>query len=203
VVFLHNQVNGLPPDVAKHLIKIDGSQKKVTHWCEAQVLELVEQFSDGDLQAILGALPDFRNFSPMTAEDIRVVVTAVAQQASASEEISPVPSSKLESNALSADTKALLRAGTQKSKNVGDLFEKWHDPELGDRIAAAFRRRYAELKNDGISPDEIFAELWGFAGGGRYLQSSKELATLALLAFLFEQCDIFEAAREVVHDSTD
>jgi hypothetical protein len=52
-------------------------------------------------------------------------------------------------------------------------------------------------------PDEIFAELWGFAGGGRYLQSSKELATLALLAFLFEQCDIFEAAREVVHDSTD
>ncbi len=193
-VFVHNQVNGLPPDVAKHLLDIHGSHtKSVTHWSESQIMALVEQLSNTDLEVILGPLPDFRNLSPVTAEDIKVVVTAVAQQVAKSEEISTVPSDKLEANALSADTKALLRAGTQKSRNVGDLFEKWHDPELGDRIAAAFRERYVELRNDGRAADEIFGELWSFAGGGKYIQPAKELATLALLAFLFEQCDIFEA----------
>ena len=45
-VFVHNQVNGLPPDVAKHLINIDGKHKKnVTHWCESQILALVEELS--------------------------------------------------------------------------------------------------------------------------------------------------------------
>lgn len=198
-IFVHNQVNGLPPDVAIHLLNINGQHKKnVTHWCEPQILEHVGQLSDGDLQAVLGPLPDFRNLSPVTAEDISVVIRAVAQQAPATEEISPVPSDKLDANALSADVKALLRAGTQKSKNVGDLFQKWHDPELGDRIAAAFRRKYVELRDQGSAADEIFGELWRFAGGAKYpLQPSKELATLALLAFLFEQCDIFEAAPQV------
>ena len=123
-VFLHNQVKGLPPDVAKHLMNIHGKHKKnVTHWSEPQVLAFVEQLSMGDLQAVLGPLPDFRNLSRVTAEDISVVVTAVAQQTPATGEISPVPSDKLEANALSEDAKELLRAGTQKSKNVGDLFQ--------------------------------------------------------------------------------
>jgi len=194
-VFLHNQVKGLPPDVAKHLIEIDGSHKKsVTQWCDSQVLVLVERLSDGDLRTVFGALPDFRNLMPVTTEDIRVVVAEVAQQNPGTEQIIEVPSGKLDANALSASVKALLRAGTQKSRNVGDLFQKWHDPNLGDRVAAAFRSRYIEVREAGRSGDEIFEELWGFAGGGKYLQPSKELATLALLAFLFEQCDIFEPA---------
>ena len=66
---------------------------------------------------------------------------------------------------------------------MGDLFQKWHDPELGDRVAAACRKGYVELKTGGKVADEIFEELWRFAGGGKYVQPSKELATLALLAF--------------------
>lgn len=195
-VFVHNQLEGLPPDVAKHLIAIDGKhKKKVSHWSESQIQTLVDDLSADNLQALLGALPDFRNLSPVTAEDISVVVMTVAQQAPVTEPISTVPSDKLQANGLSSDAQELLRAGTQKSRNVGDLFEKWHDPELGDRVAAAFRKRYLELKNAGKTPDEIFQELWSFAGGGKYLLPAKELATLALLAFLFEQCDIFEAVR--------
>src|SRR5581483_11629599 len=195
-IFVHNQVKGLPPDVAKHLISIDGSHKKnVTHWSESQVIALVEQLSDVHVEVLLGPLPDFRNLSPVTAEDIKVVFTAVAQQLPTHEDISVVASGKLEANALSSNVKALLRAGTQKSRNVADLFHKWHDPELGERVAAAFRHKYVELRNAGKAGDEIFEELWRFAGGGKYLQSSRELATLALLAFLFEQCDIFEPAK--------
>lgn len=195
-IFVHNQGDGLPPDVAKHLIAVDGKfKKKVNQWSEPQIQNFVEELSLSSMQAILGALPDFRNLSTVTAADISIVVMTVAQQPPITEPISTVPSDKLEANGLSSDAKELLRAGTQKSRNVGELFERWHDPELGDRVASAFRGRYVELKNMGKTPDEVFQELWSFAGGGRHLLPARELATLALLAFLFEQCDIFEAAR--------
>jgi hypothetical protein len=195
-VFLHNQFKGLSPDIAQHLILIDGQfGKKICQWSESQVQELVEELAESDLRPILGPLPDFRNLAPVTMSDISTVVLAVAQQTPSSESFAPVPSGKLDANGLSADVKELLRAGTQKSRNVRDLFEKWHDPELGDRVAAAFRKRYDEVKAVNMAPDEIFQELWAFAGGGRYLDAAKECATLSLLAFLFEQCDIFEAPR--------
>ena len=195
-VFLHNQFKGLSPDIAQHLISLDGQYgKKIRQWSESHIQEILEELVEGDLQAVLGPLPDFRNLAPVTMSDISTVVLAVAQEVPASESFAPVPSDKLDANGLSDNVKELLRAGTQKSKNVRDLFEKWHDPELGDRVAAAFRKRYDEVRATGMAPDEIFQELWAFAGGGRYLNPAKECATLSLLAFLFEQCDIFEASR--------
>ena len=156
-VFLHNQFKGLSPDIAKHLISIDGQYgKKICQWSESQVEELVDERREGDLQAVFGFLPDFRNLAAVTISDISTVVLAVAQQIPASESIAPVPGDKLDANGLSDDVKELLRAGTQKSRNVRDLFEKWHDPELGDRVAAAFRKRYDEVKAAGMEPDEIF-----------------------------------------------
>ena len=195
-IFLHNQFKGLSPDIAQHLISIDGQYgKRICQWSEPQVQELVEDLVESDLQAVLGPLPDFRNLASVTTSDISTVVLAIAQQIPAGESFAPVPSDKLDANGLSDDVKELLRAGTQKSRNVRDLFEKWHDPELGDRVAAAFRKRYDEVKVTGMAPNDVFRELWAFAGGGGYLDPAKECATLSLLAFLFEQCDIFEAPR--------
>jgi hypothetical protein len=195
-IFLHNQFKGLSPDIAAHLISIEGQfGKKIRQWSESHVQELVEELKESDLLQVLGPMPDFRHLAPVTMSDISTVVLAVAQQNPSSESFAPVPSDKLDANGLSGNVKELLRAGTQKSRNVRDLFEKWHDPELGDRVAAAFRKKYDEVKATSMAPDEIFRELWAFAGGGRYLDAAKECATLSLLAFLFEQCDIFEAHR--------
>jgi hypothetical protein len=44
--------------------------------------------------------------------------------------------------------------------------------------------------------DETFHALWKFAGGGNQKSIQHEAAVLALLAFLFEECDIFEPALE-------
>jgi hypothetical protein len=194
-IFVHNQTGGLPPDVAQTLIQLDGKEgKKITQWSHSQIAGLVEGLGESDLQALLGPLPDFRNLSKITLADIRAVVAAVAQTQAVAEQIGAVPGGKLEANALSDDVKTLLRAGAQKSKLVGDLFHKWHDPQLGDRVASAFRAKYLELKEHGIVGDDAFHQLWVFAGAGQHETSAREVATLALLTFLFEECDIFEAA---------
>ena len=85
--------------------------------------------------------------------------------------------------------------GARKSKLVKKLFAEWHDPKLGDRIATAFRSKYEDLRSANVLADEAFFELWKFAGGGSRSSIELEAAVLAVLAFLFEECDIFEAPR--------
>lgn len=193
-IFLHNQ-RALPPDVALCLIQLDGKdEKKVMQWAEAEVENLVQALPAADLEAVFGVLPNFHNLSAVSAADIRTVIEVVAQQPAVVEDVAVVQGGKLEANMLSEDVKALLRAGAQKSRLVGELFHKWHDPQLGDRIATAFRKKYLELKQLGVVGDAAFIELWYFAGGGRGGTAAHERASLALLTFLFEQCDIFEGA---------
>lgn len=48
----------------------------------------------------------------------------------------------------------------------------------------------------GMTPDAIFGKLQEFAGGSQRGDSGHEAAVLAVLAYLFEQCDIFERPPE-------
>jgi hypothetical protein len=50
------------------------------------------------------------------------------------------------------------------------------------------------LRNNGKVGDDIFHELWKFAGAQTHATAAQESAVLALLAFLFEECEIFEPA---------
>jgi hypothetical protein len=129
-------------------------------------------------------------------EDIRVVLLVIAQQAPPSNEtIMPVDAGKIAANALSANAEALLSVGMRKAKLVERFFFDWHDPTFGDVVADAFKGEYERLKLSGLTPDEIFEGLRDFAGGRLHRSSSHETAVLAVIAFLFEQCDIFEPAR--------
>lgn len=78
-----------------------------------------------------------------------------------------------------------------------DLIGKYFrvQPERKDEIAESFRHRYDEVRSDGLSPDEIFAQLQRHATGNGVSSPARQSAALAVLAFFFEECDIFE--REV------
>jgi len=59
-------------------------------------------------------------------------------------------------------------------------------------MAAAFRVRYIALKKERRAPDDIFAGLQRFVAGDDLPSPSHQAATLAILAFFFEACEIFE-----------
>ena len=48
-----------------------------------------------------------------------------------------------------------------------------------------------------MKPDLIFERMREFAQGDRRLDSAREAAMLAVIAYLFEQCEIFERPPEV------
>lgn len=195
-VFVHNQWRGIPAEVLKKLLELDGTDGvKILRWCEP---ELRDEFFrlPGDVQALLlGPAPTAQVISRVEMRDVMHVANAIAQEEiPPAGEIHEVPAGKLKVNSLSIDVQNLLKMGSVRSKLVKKLFAEWHEPELGDRIARTFRSEYERLRSSGIMGDECFRHLWTFAGGGIQPSMKLEAAVLALLAFLFEECDIFENA---------
>ncbi|SEG12850.1 hypothetical protein SAMN05421819_1883 [Bryocella elongata] len=198
-VFVHNQhKSGLPPQTVKHLQSLNGSNGvSVESWCDVELRNEFFSLQSEDQAAILGHTPTDLTFKRLDIKDVIVVVNALAQQeAPVGLPVAEVAPGKLEANQLSDYTQSLLTMGSRKAHLVKKLFDKWHDPELGDRVAATFHAKYLELRDSGESGDDLLTHLWHYAGGGSQDGSAKETAVLALLAFLFEECEIFEPVKE-------
>ncbi len=194
-VFVHNQHRGLHPDVAILLAKIKKAKKHaIQTWCEVELKDVFFGLSTADQASILGAAPTQESLTRLEMQDVVVVARVIAQQEpTLNESVDSVPLGKLEANGLTDYTKSFLLMGSRKAPLVKKLFDQWHDPELGDKIAAAFRARYLALRNEGLVGDDLFKGLWKFAGGGQYPTAKQEAAAMAILAFLFEECEIFES----------
>ena len=80
--------------------------------------------------------------------------------------------------------------GRRKERLVETWFNRTPNVDMGERIAEAFRGRYAELKGTGRSADKIFTHLQQYAGTGG--DPAQQNAALAVLSYFFERCDIFE-----------
>jgi hypothetical protein len=79
-----------------------------------------------------------------------------------------------------------------KADLVDRYFGGHHDPTYRDEVAEKFRRRYEELRSEGLSPDRVFDELRIYIGGSTLQSAEYDAALLAILAYFFESCDIFE-----------
>ena len=120
----------------------------------------------------------------MVLEDIKPIIDELERMdpEPGQEPLTPPSVDKLVKNALSDDAATLLLAGRRKESLVDTWFRKNPRPELGERIAEAFRQRYAHLSETERSPDQIFAKLQQYAGMGG--SPRRQAAALAVL-FLF------------------
>ena len=129
-------------------------------------------------------------------DDVKPVIDALQQTdpEPVGEPLIPPSVDKLDKNSLSVDAASLLQVGRRKEGLVENWFSKSPNADLGERIAEAFRRRYARLKESGRSADGIFMHLQQYAGTGG--EPKQQNAALAVLSYFFERCDIFEDPEE-------
>jgi outer membrane PBP1 activator LpoA protein len=166
---------------------------KIIAWGYHELRQIVFSLSGSDIALLLGPPLSRQDILGVQFLDLKVVVLNIAGQQPVSEpEIRPVSADKLATNALSVEVEMMLKLGMLRADRVREFFANWPDPLLGDRVASAFKQEYSRLSDSGITPDDIFAELLAFAGGTRRTSLKHEAAVLAVLAYLFEQCDIFE-----------
>ena len=197
--FVHNASDGLPPHVQELLLETERKNPgvKIEPWSLEELRAVFRRLELADLQS-------WFNYTPPTAaeqasigfEDIRVVLEDIAaRELPKDQAVMSVDPGKLKTNRLSSNVQMLLTAGMAKAPLVKEFFEEWHQPTYGERMAKAFQKRYAELRevNPPLHPNQIFEELRLWTGGANVAHAHLA-SVLAVLAYFFERCDIFEPA---------
>jgi len=136
-------------------------------------------------------------------DDLRDVIAHVASQSvDPLSPIRPVPQDKVKRNKLSEAVEDLLRVGMARFDLVERYFATDPNPALGSEIASAIHGEYERLRDSGMGPEDVFQELWGHVHGRDWRGSANhECAALAVLAYFFSTCDIFERSEQDVRGS--
>ena len=196
-VFVHNRKGGVSPSVSNCLDSLREQHPGLTIeiWQEARLFELFNLLTDDAKQLLFGSVPNQRSMDHLRLSDLEPVIDALEQQEldPGDEILSPPSLGKLEKNNLSDDSAELLRFGRRKVKLVEQYFRKSSRVELGERIAEAFRKQYSYLKSLDLPPELIFMHLQTYAGmSGEPKEPKRQAASMAVLAYYFDMCDIFE-----------
>lgn len=122
----------------------------------------------------------------------RSLLSASAVTHSSSLAIIP-PQHKIDINGLGPASSMLLSMGAAKSKEVEEMLIKSAqlDPLFPNRLCTGFVERYHTAKAAELSGDDIFNELYEWAGGAGN-DNGRAAAGLCIIAHLFIICDIFE-----------
>lgn len=199
--FAHNDIEGLAADVLKLLLELSAAHAPVSAspWGYNELRQEFKQISFADMMTLLGPAPGRGDVVELRLEDVKRLLEHIALQPEPlTADVRPVPADKLEYNQLSQASGTLLKAGMSRSGIVKNYLRGIADQTRFDRTAAAFRLKYQQLKSQGVPPDDIFTGLQMFVSGESVATPSHQAATLAILAFFFEACEIFERPPEPV-----
>lgn len=104
------------------------------------------------------------------------------------------PVQKMTRNGLTDKVLQYIQMGSSKAGEVEKFIQKFAacDPQFPERLIAGFVTEYSHLREEGFDGDSLFEALHSFASGGSH-EFLKQAAGLAILIYLFEKCEVFEA----------
>jgi len=200
--FGHNLMNGFPTEAVlalealkaantKHTIGLIGPDKLEEYALKLSEDKLFELFGPA------ATAEDSRNLNMAEVGALMDnVISAISTGPSNVSDVKTVPLNKLIFNKLPEHWCGLIRAGIQNAPYVAAFIGQHHDPEAGIKIAAAFNERYRTLRLERLEPGEIMDRLYEGITGFGSVTAQRQVAAHALLAHLFESCDIFERELE-------
>ncbi len=194
--FVHNRRDGLPPYAIARLQELSDDPSDVhecDEWGYAKLRSLTFELNEDQLTDLLG-LPVYQ--SDILSTEIRDIIPLLRRieisEPAPLDKVRPVPSDKLERNYLSEDAGDLLRAGMRRADEVAAYFAmQTMRPMFRDDLAERFKLKYEQLKSAELDPDAILSELINWLTGTNR-EPTPQAAALAIIAYFFEQCDIFE-----------
>jgi antitoxin component HigA of HigAB toxin-antitoxin module len=198
-VFVHNSKEGLGPDVTAKLLALtrDHAPLQAVAWGFEDLRQEAFGLTEADLASLLGPAPTQTAILNLGVADLQPVLDQIAKlPPSTDPDLRPVSPEKLKHNMLSDQVETLLTAGMSRSDVVRRYFRAATDQAVQDKVAAMFLQQYDKLRRENRAPDEIFAELQRFTGGAAVGPPSRQAAVLAVLAYFFQECDIFERPPE-------
>lgn len=199
-VFVHNDRDGLGPTIATTIAELDSRSEHVTctPWGIPQLREEFARLHDAHRQAILGPALTHQDFLAVDASSLGPLIEALGHMVpDPSDEVLPVPASKIEANALKPAQVDFLRMGTRNAPLVERYLENaFVLPTRADSIARAVSDRYCRFRDEERSAAVVFDLMLAWICGGG-ADTTVLASALAVLAYFFERCHIFEVPGEV------
>ncbi|MBF0174684.1 MAG: hypothetical protein HQL83_14780 [Magnetococcales bacterium] len=193
-VFVHNDGRGLPPNAVQHMdaLRKAHAPLRIVTWSEPELFDLTMKLDLSALQALFGYAASIAIVDRLVMSDLVPIIESLQRREPnlTDPPLTPPSLEKLKKNALSEESGLFLRIGRRKSMLVDTYFRKNLSHDLGERIAEAFRQRYAVLKALDLPPDTIFKHFQDFAGFDG--EPKRQGAALAVIVYFFDSCDIFE-----------
>lgn len=97
---------------------------------------------------------------------------------------------KIKKNELQSMQK-YITMGMSNNSTIEEYLNRHPDPSFSVQLTNIMANKYRELKALGLDSCEIFSELWNFASGN-HTDFTYQAAGLGILAYFFEQCEVFE-----------
>jgi hypothetical protein len=198
-ILVHNSEEGLPPYATKDLETRTADHGRIScdQWTYPHLRTFTFELDNADLRELLGHPMQLKDFLDVEVQDVVPIVKAIEDLPPAPlQHIRPVPPDKLQLNGLSSDAEHLLLHGMYRADAVAKYFDgQTQRVTFRDDLGARFKGKYVDLRNSGLEPDLILDGLLAWIIGP--IPSSRERAAgLAVIAFFFEQCDIFETTEQ-------
>jgi hypothetical protein len=195
--FAHNLVSGLPIEAVQKIEELKQAGAHVVGvFGPASLWTIVDEISETELFNLLGPAATAEDSQNLKLEEVRLLTDSLMASISSgtvlNAPIKPVPSDKLAFNQLPGHWVQLLTLASTNGPYVQQYFEQNSDVELGARIAQAFSSRYQALKQEALSPGQIMDALYEQTTGMGSVTTVRQVAAQALLAYLFDACEIFE-----------
>lgn len=196
---VHILVDGLPVEAVEKLKAIQAANPTVKcgYVGVEGLAEMIFQLGTARIEGLLGPAATGHDAQNLQANELRDLVDAIVvslDTAVTAEPIKAVSPQKLTFNKLPNHWRALISFGWQNAPHVATYFGRHPDPLTGERIAKVFRDRYAYLRLQELKPSAIMSFLYTAVTGIGHVPPERQVAAQALLAHLFESCDIFEDA---------
>jgi hypothetical protein len=195
---VHNLVDGLPVEAIIKLNDLADANPRYTFGFMGleSLEELILALETSQIEDLLGIAATSQDAENLQLTELRALVANVAHAADDTSfdvtSIRPVPPDKLDFNKLPSHWRSLIASGWQNTHLVTQYLQRHHDPLLGERVAQILRARYQYLKAQSLPPGAIMSSLYETVAGPGAVPAPRQVATQAVLAFLFENCDIFE-----------
>ena len=199
-----NLIEGVPTEAITTLKTLETANPKIKFGFIGfeGFAERVFKLTPQQIGGLLGPAASQADAKNLDIATLRKLVNdlAAASDAAQSEavDLRPVPVDKLVYNKLPNHWKALISGGWINAPIVATYFERHPDPLTGDKVAALFKGKYSYFKAQNLAPGDIMAALFELVTGIGNVLPQQQVAAQALLAFLFENCDIFERDPQAV-----
>lgn len=195
---VHNLVDGLPIEAVQALdaLKKDNPKQRFAFFGLESFDEIIFSLDEQKIEDLLGIAATALDGLGLQTAELRDLVNGVAlaldETAGTTASIQPVPTDKLVFNKLPNHWVMLIEFGWSNAHLVADYLSKRTEPLFAEQLAEQFRNRYAYLKSQALPPSAIMSSLYEMVVGSGSVTPARQVAAQALLAFLFESCDIFE-----------